>query len=208
VAYRDLRDFVHKLGKEDELQRVSAEVDPILEITEVTDRVVKAAGPALLFEHPKGSTVPAVTNLLGSERRMCLALEADSLDQVAERVHSFLDVKSPQGILEKVKMLPKLAEIGSFSRDRTQRRLPGNGSHGEFFARLFPYTEVLAAGRRALYHVAHGDHEESGNGERNVGCYRMQVYDERTTGMHWQTQKQEPNISAAPAQKTGKESLR
>jgi 4-hydroxy-3-polyprenylbenzoate decarboxylase len=114
VAYRDLRDFVRTLEKKGELEKISAEVDPVLEITEITDRVVKAGGPALLFERAKGSKVPAVTNLLGSERRMCLALEADSLDEVAERVHSFLDVKSPQGILEKVKMLPKLAEIGSF----------------------------------------------------------------------------------------------
>ena len=190
MAYRDLRDFVHKLEKKDELQRVSAEVDPILEITEVTDRVVKAAGPALLFEHPKGSTVPAVTNLLGSERRMCLALEADSLDQVAERVHSFLDVKSPQGILEKVKMLPKLAEIGSFF-PKTVR----NGACQEivrtenFSLDYFPILKCwpLDGGRYITWPMVITKNPETG--KRNVGCYRMQVYDERTTGMHWQTQK-------------------
>jgi 4-hydroxy-3-polyprenylbenzoate decarboxylase len=74
VAYRDLRDFVRTLEKKGELEKISAEVDPVLEITEITDRVVKASGPALLFERAKGSKVPAVTNLLGSERRMCLAL--------------------------------------------------------------------------------------------------------------------------------------
>jgi len=74
VAYRDLRDFLKKLDKEGELRRISAEVDPVLEITEITDRVVKAGGPALLFERPRGSRVPAVTNLVGTERRMNLAL--------------------------------------------------------------------------------------------------------------------------------------
>jgi hypothetical protein len=114
VAYRDLRDFLRKLEKNDELRRISVEVDPVLEITEISDRAVKAAGPALLFERPKGSRVPAVTNLVGTERRMCLALEVDSLEDVAARVHSFIDMQSPQGLFEKVKMLPKLAEIGSF----------------------------------------------------------------------------------------------
>ncbi|MGC1933460.1 MAG: menaquinone biosynthesis decarboxylase, partial [Candidatus Acidiferrales bacterium] len=72
MAYRDLRDFLSRLEKEGELKRISVEVDPILEITEITDRVTKAGGPALLFEHPKGSRVPVVINLLGSERRMNL----------------------------------------------------------------------------------------------------------------------------------------
>src|SRR5271169_2880358 len=113
VAYRDLRDFLRKLEKEGELKRISAEVDPVLEITEITDRTVKRGGPALLFEHPKGSRIPAVTNLVGSERRMNLALEVDSLDEIAERISSILDMQSPQGLLDKVKMLPKLAELGS-----------------------------------------------------------------------------------------------
>jgi 4-hydroxy-3-polyprenylbenzoate decarboxylase len=114
VAYRDLRDFVRRLDKSGELKRISTEVDPVLEMTEITDRAVKAGGPALLFERPKGSRIPAITNLVGSERRMNLALEVETLDEVAGRVSSFLDMQSPQGLLEKVKMLPKLAEIGSF----------------------------------------------------------------------------------------------
>lgn len=116
VAYRDLRDFVRELEKEGELKRISVEVDPVLEITEITDRCVKTGGPALLFERPKGSSIPVVTNLVGSERRMNMSLEVDSLDDVAARISSFLDMQSPQGLLEKVKMLPKLAEMGSFSR--------------------------------------------------------------------------------------------
>ena len=70
MAHKDLRDFIHKLEKNDELRRISLEVDPILEITEISDRAVKAGGPALLFERPKGSRIPVVTNLVGTERRM------------------------------------------------------------------------------------------------------------------------------------------
>jgi len=190
VAYRDLRDFLHKLDKKDELKRITAEVDPVLEIAEITDRTVKAGGPALLFEKPKGSRIPVVTNLVGTERRMNLALEVESLDEVAERIHSFLDMQSPQGIFEKVKMLPKLAELGSF--------FPKTVRTGEcqevvrekdFALDYFPILQCWPqdGGRYITWPMVITKNPETG--KRNVGCYRMQVFDERTTGMHWQTQK-------------------
>lgn len=190
MAYRDLRDFLRTLEKKDELKRISAEVDPVLEIAEITDRAVKAGGPALLFENPKRSRIPVVTNLVGTERRMNLALEVDSLDEVAERIHSFLDMQSPQGIFEKVKMLPKLAEIGSF--------FPKTVRSGEcqevvrdkdFSLDYFPILQCWPqdGGRYVTWPMVITKNPE--NGKRNVGCYRMQVFDERTTGMHWQTQK-------------------
>jgi len=190
VAYRDLRDFLRTLEKNGELKRISAEVDPVLEIAEFTDRTVKAGGPALLFEKPKGSRIPVVTNLVGSERRMNLALEVESLEEVAERIHSFLDMQSPQGIFEKVKMLPKLAEIGSFF-PKTVR----SGDCQEvvrdkdFSLDYFPILQCWPqdGGRYITWPMVITKNPE--NGKRNVGCYRMQVYDERTTGMHWQTQK-------------------
>src|SRR6267378_168418 len=114
LAYKDLREFIAKLEKEGELRRIAPEVDPVLEITEIADRVTRAGGPALLFERPKGSRVPLLINMLGSERRMNLALEVSHVDEVASRIRGFLDMQSPQGLLDKIKMLPKLAEIGSF----------------------------------------------------------------------------------------------
>jgi 4-hydroxy-3-polyprenylbenzoate decarboxylase len=190
VAYRDLRDFLKKLEKKDELVRVSGEIDPILEITEITDRTVKTGGPALLFERPKGSKIPVVTNLVGSERRMNLALEVDSLDEVAERVHSFLDLKSPQGILEKVKMLPKLAEIGSFFPKSVKSGECQEVVRTEGFSLYdFPILQCWPqdGGRYITWPLVITKNPETG--KRNVGCYRMQVFDERSTGMHWQTQK-------------------
>jgi 4-hydroxy-3-polyprenylbenzoate decarboxylase len=190
VAYRDLRDFLRTLEKKGELKRISEEVDPILEITEITHRTVKAGGPALLFEKPRGSRIPAVTNLVGTERRMNLALEVDSLDEVANRIHSFLDMQSPQGIFEKMKMLPKLAELGSF--------FPKTVRSGEcqevvrekdFSLSYFPILQCWPqdGGRYITWPMVITKNPETG--KRNVGCYRMQVFDERTTGMHWQTQK-------------------
>lgn len=190
MAYRDLREFIRRLEKEGELKRISAEVDPVLEITEITDRVTKAGGPALLFERPKGSRVPVAINLLGSHRRVNLALEVDSLAEVANRVKAFLDVQTPQGFLDKVKMLPKLAELGSFF-PKTVKSGPckevirKNG----FSLSEFPILKCWPqdGGRYITWPMVITKNPQTG--KRNVGCYRMQVFDERTTAMHWQTQK-------------------
>ncbi len=120
MAYDDLRDWIQALERAGELKRIRTEADPILEITEITDRVSKSrdqqgsvGGKALLFENLKGFPGhKLLINQFGSARRMRMALEVDSLDEVAERIRGFLDVKSPQGFLDKVKMLPMLAEMG------------------------------------------------------------------------------------------------
>jgi 4-hydroxy-3-polyprenylbenzoate decarboxylase len=190
VAYRDLRDFLRKLDREGELKRISEKVDPVLEITEITDRTVKAGGPALWFEHPEGSRVPVVTNLVGTERRMNLALEVDSLDDVAARISSFLDLQSPRGLLEKMKMLPKLAELGSFFPKTVDKGECQQVVRTADFSLLeFPILQCWPqdGGRYITWPMVVTRNPETG--KRNVGCYRMQVFDERTTGMHWQTQK-------------------
>ena len=114
MAYDDLRDFIRALEKKKELKRVSLEVDPRLEMTEFADRSVKTGGPALLFENPKGYKHPVLLNAFASMRRMEIALEVDSVDEVADRITGFLQMRMPQGLIGKIKMLPKLAEVGSF----------------------------------------------------------------------------------------------
>src|SRR5262252_5018221 len=114
MAYQDLREFIHALEKNKELKRVSIEVDPRLEITEFADRAVKQGGPALLFERPKGSNVPVLINSFASMRRMEIALEVKSVEEVAERIVEFLEMRMPEGLIGKLKMLPKLAEMGAF----------------------------------------------------------------------------------------------
>src|SRR5688572_10426059 len=114
MAYSDLREFIAALEKQGELRRISFEVDPILEIAEFADRSVKRGGPALLFEKPKGSGVPVLINAFASMRRMEIALEVGSVDDIAGRISEYLEMQMPQGLIGKLKMLPKLAEMGSF----------------------------------------------------------------------------------------------
>jgi 4-hydroxy-3-polyprenylbenzoate decarboxylase len=190
VAYKDLREFVKRLEAAGELKRISAEVDPVLEITEITQRVTRAGGPALLFERPKGSRIPLLINLLGSERRINLALETASLDEVASRIRGFLDMQAPQGLLDKIKMLPKLAELGSFFPKTVKAAPCKEVVRREGFSLLeFPILHCWPkdAGRFITWPLVITRNPETG--KRNVGVYRMQVFDEKTTGMHWQTQK-------------------
>src|SRR5262249_4438460 len=114
MAYNDLGDFIRALEGAGELKRIPFEVDPHLEITEMADRSVKRGGPALLFEKPKGSVVPVLINAFASMRRMELALQVSSVEEVAQRIVEFLEMRMPEGIMGKLKMLPKLAEMGSF----------------------------------------------------------------------------------------------
>src|ERR1700732_774630 len=113
MAYRDLRDFIRALEENRELKRISVEVDPLLEITEFADRAVKQGGPALLFEKPKGSNIPVLINAFASMRRMEIALEVDSVQEIAGRISELLAMQKPEGLLGKLKMLPKLADLGS-----------------------------------------------------------------------------------------------
>jgi len=190
LAYKDLREFIQKLEKEGELKRIRAEVDPVLEITEITDRVTRAGGPALLFERPKGSRVPLLINMLGSERRMNLALEVNQVEEVAARIQAFLDFQSPQGLFDKLKMLPKLAELGSFFPKTVKSGPCKEVIRKEGFSLLdFPILKCWPkdGGRYITWPLVITKNPETG--KRNIGVYRMQVFDERTTGMHWQTQK-------------------
>ena len=190
VAYRDLREFIQKLEREGELKRIRTEVDPVLEITEITDRVTRSGGPALLFERPRGSAHPLLINMLGSERRINLALDVDALDDVAARIRGFLDMQSPQGLFDKIKMLPKLAELGSFFPKSVKSGPCKDVVRREGINLLeFPILKCWPqdGGRFITWPLVFTKNPETG--KRNVGVYRMQVYDERTTAMHWQTQK-------------------
>jgi 4-hydroxy-3-polyprenylbenzoate decarboxylase len=190
MAYRDLGEFIRALEKHGELKRIPFEVDPVLEITEFADRSVKHGGPALLFERPKGSRYPVLINAFASMRRMELALEVSSVEEVAARIAEFLQLQMPQGLLGKLKMLPKLAEIGKFFPKKVS-----SGPCKEVIARegfsLFEFPILQCwpkdAGRFITLPLVFSRNPETGR--RNCGMYRMQVFDERTTGMHWQTHK-------------------
>ena len=197
MAYNDLREWIAALEHAGELKRIKTEVDPILEIAEITDRVSKSrdkngntGGSAVLFENPKGTDIPVLINQFGSERRMRMALEVDSLDQVADRIRQFMDVKSPQGFLDKVKMLPMLAEMGKFFPKTVSTGPCKENVHKDRFSlNHFPVLKCWPQDAGRFITLPCVITRDPRTGKRNVGMYRMQVFDERTAGMHWQRQK-------------------
>ncbi len=202
MAYDDLRDWIRALEKTRELKRIRTEVDPILEITEITDRVSKAGrgnhlpklatgGPALLFENVKGYRgAQVLINQFGSARRMNMALEVESLDEVADRLRQFMDVKSPQGLLEKIKMLPMLADLGKFFPKTVATGPCKEVIKKDNFSLLdFPVLQCWPKDAGRFITLPCVVSRDPRTGKRNVGMYRMQVYDATTAGMHWQRQK-------------------
>ena len=198
MAYDDLRDWIKALHRAGELKRIRTEVDPILEIAEITDRVSKSrdqqasvGGKALLFENLKGYPgQKLLINQFGSASRMRLALEVNALDEVAERIRAFMDVKSPQGFLDKVKMLPMLAEMGKFFPKTVPTGPCKEVIKRDNFSLLdFPILQCWPKDGGRFITLPCVITRDPKTGKRNVGMYRMQVYDERTTGMHWQRQK-------------------
>jgi len=187
----DLREWIGLLEREGELVRVGAEVDPHLEVTEIVDRVVKAGGPALLFESPKGSTHPLLINQFGTERRMCLAFDAESLDEVGRRLGDVLEMQPPQGLAEKVRGLKKLKSIAD-SQPKTVRSghaqevvLTGD----EVDLSTLPVQTCWPDDAAPFITLPAVITKDPRTGSRNVGMYRMQVLDGRSTAMHWQIHK-------------------
>jgi 4-hydroxy-3-polyprenylbenzoate decarboxylase len=207
LAYDDLRDWIHFLEKHGELKRIREEVSPELEITEITDRVSKigargsgngagkyaAGGPALLFENIKGHPGHKVfINQFGSERRMALALGVDNLEQIAERITGLMNMKAPEGLFDKLKMLPQLGALTSaFPKTVSAKDAPCKEVilKENFDLNAFPILKCWPhdGGRFITLPCVHT--RDPRNGKRNIGMYRMQVYDGQTTGMHWQRQK-------------------
>jgi 4-hydroxy-3-polyprenylbenzoate decarboxylase len=191
MAYSDLRDFIGKLEKEGELRRISIEVDPVLEIAEFADRAVKSSGPALLFERPKGYKIPVLINSYASMRRMELALEVGSVEEIARRISEYLEMRMPEGLIGKLKMLPKLAEMGAyFPKTVAKGACQEVIQHDGFSLLDYPVLQCWPedGGRFITLPMVFSRNPDTG--KRNCGCYRMQIYDARTAGMHWQTHKQ------------------
>jgi 4-hydroxy-3-polyprenylbenzoate decarboxylase len=218
LAYDDLRDWIRTLEKHGELKRVREEVSPELEITEITDRVSKIGsgssanaqgkasakylpgGPALFFENLKGHPGHKVLiNQFGSERRMALALGVEKLDEIAERIRGLMNLKVPEGLFDKLKMLPQLGVlISAFPKTVAAKDAPckevilkskDNSARDNFDLNAFPILKCwpLDGGRFITLPCVHT--RDPRTGKRNIGMYRMQVYDGQTTGMHWQRQK-------------------
>src|SRR5215216_5198821 len=186
-----LRDWIALLERERELVRIDAEVDPDLEITEIVDRTVKAGGPTLLFTNPKGSPHPLLINQFGTERRMCLAFDAPSLDAVAAKLGDVLEMQPPQGLAEKVKGLKKLKSIAD-SRPKSVRSGPVHEvvlTGDDVDLDLLPIQRCWPGDPAPFITLPAVITHDPKTRTRNVGMYRMQKVDKRTTLMHWQLHK-------------------
>ncbi len=193
MAFDDLRDFIAHLESKGQLRRITAPVSRDLEITEITDRVVK--GPAeknvaLLFERVEGFDIPVLMNSFGSAQRMAWALGAEELDEVGARVGKLLDLKMPGSFFDKLKKLGDLFDLAK-AGPKTVRSAPCQ----EVVETQNPSLKSLPilkcwpgdAGHYITLPLVFTRDPEKG--QRNVGMYRLQLFDDRTLGMHWQTHK-------------------
>lgn len=191
MAYSGLQDFVASLEKEDELLRINTFVDPVLEITEITDRVTKSGGKAILFQNT-GTDFPVLINAFGSNKRMAMAVGRKSLDDVGAEIESIFNDLSEnrETILKKLSALPSIFRLSGYLPSKQkgkgicQQVIHKNPDLGIFpILKCWPYD----GGRFITLPMVHTIHPETG--KSNVGMYRMQVLDKNTTAMHWQRHK-------------------
>src|SRR6187551_1316965 len=193
MAYRNQQQFIDTLEKEGELLRIKTFVDPKLEMAEITDRMSKqpGGGKVLMFENT-GYDFPVLMNAYGSERRMCLALGVQHLDDVAKEIENLFKLLSApkEGILDKLKMLPKLNQFASWMPTVKSSK----GECQEIIMREPDITKLPVitcwpkdGGPFVTLPVIHT--KDPNNGIRNVGMYRMQVFGPTLTGMHWHKHK-------------------
>ena len=193
MNFKDLREFIAFLEERGQLRRIAAPVSCELEITEIADRMVKQGGPALLFEQVQGYDIPVLINMFCSDQRMAWALGVEKLDDLVARLQGMLRLTQgpPEGLLNKLRTLGQLIQLGSF-QPRTVGRAPCQevvltGEAVDLFR--FPALKCwpLDGGRYITLPLVIT--KDPVSGVQNYGMYRMQIYDARTTGMHWQTHK-------------------
>ncbi|HEY9014877.1 MAG TPA: UbiD family decarboxylase, partial [Gemmatimonadales bacterium] len=199
MTLNNLREFIRAIDGIGELARVTHPVRARLEIAEIADRVMKSpgGGPALWFEHVlledgRKSSLPVAINLFGSERRMCLALGVDRLDEVGGRISELLEMKVPEGLLGKLALLPKLAELGKFPPRVKGGRPPCQEivlREGEVNLDLIPFLTTWPGDGGRYITLPMVITTDPTRGIRNVGMYRIQVLGRNTLAMHWQRHK-------------------
>jgi len=195
MAYESLKEFIARLESEGELVRITEPVSPILEIAEITDRVSKSldGGKALLFENFEGSHIPVLINASGSWRRIQMALGVSSLEKIAQEIERFIKIAPPATLMDKAKLLPMLLQASNFppktvsAKQASCQEVVMTGDAVDL-GRI-PVLQCWPddAGRFITYPIV--INRSLDQSIRNVGLYRMQVYDKKTTAMHWHIHK-------------------
>lgn len=191
MAYNDLRDFIDVLSRQGELVRVTAPVSADLEIAEITDRISKsgAGNKALLFTNVKGYDMPVLINTFGSLRRMCLSLEVEDLNSIADRIRGFIKPKVPESFMEKLAFLPMLMEVAKFPPKVTGGAAPCQevvitDPNSPMLDKI-PILKCWPEDGGPFVTMGAIITKDPRHGNRNVGMYRLQKFDNVTTGMHW-----------------------
>ena len=195
MNYPSLREFIHKLEREEELLRIKEPVSPILEITEITDRISKqpGGGKALLFENVEGSAMSVLINAFGSARRMNMALGVHDIEDIPKRIERYIKIPPPSTLLDKAKLLPMLLQASQFPPKLLQTTHPPCQEivhlNDDIDLGKIPVLQCWPddAGRFITFPIV--INRSTDKKIRNVGLYRMQVYDKKTTAMHWHIHK-------------------
>jgi len=193
MAYKNQQQFIEALEKAGELVRIKSYVNPKLEMAEITDRMSKepGGGRAILFEN-SGYGIPVLMNAYGSEKRMCMALGVNHLDDIAREIEDLFKLLSApkEGIIDKLKLLPQLGRFASWM----PKVKKGRGECQEIIMTVPDITQLPVitcwpkdGGPFVTLPVIHT--KDPNNGSRNVGMYRMQVFGPVLTGMHWHKHK-------------------
>jgi 4-hydroxy-3-polyprenylbenzoate decarboxylase len=189
--FTDVNAFIAELDRRKELARVGDPVDPRLEIAAVIDRASKSpgGGPALLFERPSGATMPVAANLYGSLSRICLALGVQTLDELAAEIEELTTPPMPRGFMDALKMMPLVSRLTDLMPKTVkdapcQEVVKMDGGLDEL-----PVLTTWPEDGGPFITLPMVITRDPETGMRNIGTYRMQVFDRRTTGMHWQRHK-------------------
>ena len=189
MAYRNLEEFVQRLEREGELKRISYPVRAELEIAEIADRVMKKGGPALLFENVVGKKIPVLINAFGSLRRMAMALGVDDVEEIACEIERLTRMKPPSSWRDKLSLLPDLVRLAGITP-----KVVKEGECQEVILRqpdlnILPVLTCWPGDGGPFITLPLVVSRDPRTGVRNVGLYRMQLFDGATTAMHWHIHK-------------------
>ena len=193
MKFKDLREFIRFLEEKGELRRITTPVTQELEITEITDRVIKSGGPALLFENVTGFDTPVLINMYGTHQRTSWALGVEKVDDLVSRIEGLLNLMHgpPKGLINKLRTLGQIVQLGSH-QPRIVNKAPCQdvviqGDDVDLYK--FPIVKCWPLDGGPFVTLPLVITRDPESGVQNYGTYRMQVYDRQTTGMHWQTHK-------------------
>jgi len=193
MGYRGLNNFIEKSEKSGELKRVKAFVNPVLEITEITDRISKkvGGGDAVLFENT-GTDFPVLINALGSEKRIAMAFGRNSIYDLEKEIESLFAVllQPKDNLWDKLKLLPKLKEVSEWMPKKLSRKGKCQEVRMENpDLNLLPILKCWPSDGGPFITLPGVHTIDPETGAPNVGMYRMQVFDKNLTGMHWHKHK-------------------